>query len=314
MLSLSTVLGNAWFVNSGRERGVPERVLQSGRTHLSRHRLHCSRWRARRRCLGQCFGLSAARSRQRPLRTQQFRWADLALGRLPGLPDQCRRHRVRCGGQCLGQPAFFTPSPSSRVPRGDLPAATAEPTRNGYSGADYSTTSPCGRRRQLTCGPRSTTTQEYGVATVTSPVCSPASSAGACTRVVTSSLAMITPGTYGRQIFSAGGLSEFSNSGAALSPSTGYTGGGLVGVDGLAIDGAGNIWLSTWIITAATRREARRPSSPTPARRFSPFDRLHRRRWVQSGQCRGRRLRRRMDASDIITEVWLSSSVQPLQW
>src|ERR1039458_7232528 len=60
----------------------------------------------------------------------------------------------------------------------------------------------------------------------------------------TSSLAIDHSGNVWAANFFAGGLSEFSNSGAALSPSTGYTGGGLVGVDGLAIDGAGNIWLS----------------------------------------------------------------------
>jgi hypothetical protein len=43
-----------------------------------------------------------------------------------------------------------------------------------------------------------------------------------------------------------GTLSEFSPLGIAVSPSSGYTGGGLTGfLDGLAIDGAGNVWAAS---------------------------------------------------------------------
>ncbi len=38
-------------------------------------------------------------------------------------------------------------------------------------------------------------------------------------------------------------LCEFSNSGLPLSPSAGYTNGGLLGDGFLAVDGAGNIWV-----------------------------------------------------------------------
>jgi hypothetical protein len=41
-----------------------------------------------------------------------------------------------------------------------------------------------------------------------------------------------------------GAVSEFSSAGAALSPSTGYTGGGLSLPDSIAIDGSGNAWIS----------------------------------------------------------------------
>ncbi len=48
-------------------------------------------------------------------------------------------------------------------------------------------------------------------------------------------------------VWSVGGgdplcLSEFSNSGLAISPSTGYVGGGLENPNGLGIDGSGNVW------------------------------------------------------------------------
>jgi len=49
---------------------------------------------------------------------------------------------------------------------------------------------------------------------------------------------------------------EVSNSGALLSPATGFTGSGWVGTTGIAIDGSGNIWMTgngvAEIIGAAT--------------------------------------------------------------
>jgi hypothetical protein len=124
-----------------------------------------------------------------------------------------------------------------------LPAATAEPTRNGYSGADYSTTSPAvdGSNNVWTSFDNY---QEYGVATVNLTGVLSSFFGGGVYQNSTSSLAIDHSGNVWVANFFAGGLSEFSNSGAALSPSTGYTGGGLIGVDALAIDGAGNIWLS----------------------------------------------------------------------
>jgi hypothetical protein len=40
------------------------------------------------------------------------------------------------------------------------------------------------------------------------------------------------------------GVSEFSNAGIALSPSTGYAGGGLKYPYAIAIDGSGDVWVS----------------------------------------------------------------------
>jgi hypothetical protein len=40
------------------------------------------------------------------------------------------------------------------------------------------------------------------------------------------------------------GLSELSSSGVAISPSTGYTGGGLYAPYVIAIDGSGNVWVA----------------------------------------------------------------------
>ena len=39
-------------------------------------------------------------------------------------------------------------------------------------------------------------------------------------------------------------VSEFSSSGVAISPATGYQGGGPSYPDGIAVDGSGNVWLS----------------------------------------------------------------------
>jgi hypothetical protein len=39
-------------------------------------------------------------------------------------------------------------------------------------------------------------------------------------------------------------VSKFSSAGTALSPSSGYTGGGLNGPDSIAIDGSGNAWIA----------------------------------------------------------------------
>ena len=123
-----------------------------------------------------------------------------------------------------------------------LPAATPEPTRNGYSGADYSTTSPAvdGSNNVWTSFDNY---QEYGVATVNLTGVLSSFFGGGVYQGSTSSLAIDHSGNVWVANYFAGGLSEFSSSGA-ISPSTGYTGGGLIGVSGLAIDGAGNIWLS----------------------------------------------------------------------
>jgi hypothetical protein len=123
-----------------------------------------------------------------------------------------------------------------------LPAATPEPTRNGYSGAEYSTTSPAvdGSNNVWTSFDNY---QEYGVATVNLTGVLSSFFGGGVYQGSTSSLAIDHSGNVWVANYFAGGLSEFSSSGA-ISPSTGYTGGGLIGVSGLAIDGAGNIWLS----------------------------------------------------------------------
>jgi len=41
-------------------------------------------------------------------------------------------------------------------------------------------------------------------------------------------------------------LAEFNSSGGAVSGSSGYTGGGLNDACGIAIDGAGNVWIANW--------------------------------------------------------------------
>jgi hypothetical protein len=161
----------------------------------------------------------------------------------PGLPDQSGGIAFDVGGNVWVSSFLYTISEFSSSGAVILPAATAEPTRNGYSGADYSTTSPAvdGANNVWTSFDNY---QEYGVATVNLTGVLSSFFGGGVYQGSTSSLAIDHSGNVWAANFFAGGLSEFSNSGAALSPSTGYTGGGLVGVDGLAIDGAGNIWLS----------------------------------------------------------------------
>ena len=44
-----------------------------------------------------------------------------------------------------------------------------------------------------------------------------------------------------------GSVSEFSTNGAAISPSTGYTGGGMNGPWGVAIDASGNVWVGNYL-------------------------------------------------------------------
>jgi streptogramin lyase len=41
-----------------------------------------------------------------------------------------------------------------------------------------------------------------------------------------------------------GSASEFSNAGAALSGSAGFTGGGLSSPSGISVDGSGNVWIA----------------------------------------------------------------------
>jgi hypothetical protein len=54
--------------------------------------------------------------------------------------------------------------------------------------------------------------------------------------------------SIGEQIISGlpnnSNVSEFSNSGVAISPSTGYIGGGIFGADAIAIDGSGDVWIA----------------------------------------------------------------------
>jgi hypothetical protein len=43
--------------------------------------------------------------------------------------------------------------------------------------------------------------------------------------------------------YNGGTVSEFSSNGVAISPPTGYFGGGMYGLFGLALDGSGNVWV-----------------------------------------------------------------------
>ena len=160
---------------------------------------------------------------------------------LPGQPTAGLAFDV--GGNVWVSNYLYTISEFSSSGTLILPAATPEPTRNGYSGADYTTTSPAvdGSNNVWTSFDNY---QEYGVATVNLTGVLSSFFGGGVYQNSTSFLAIDHSGNVWVANFFAGGLSEFSSSGAAISPSTGYTGGGLVGVDALAIDGAGNIWLS----------------------------------------------------------------------
>jgi sugar lactone lactonase YvrE len=46
-------------------------------------------------------------------------------------------------------------------------------------------------------------------------------------------------------------ISKFSNLGAALSGSNGFTGGGLGGADGMAIDASGNLWVANFYVNSS---------------------------------------------------------------
>src|ERR1019366_6312810 len=83
----------------------------------------------------------------------------------PGLPDQSGGIAFDVGGNVWVSSFLYTISEFSSSGAVILPAATAEPTRNGYSGADYSTTSPAvdGSNNVWTSFDNY---QEYGVATV----------------------------------------------------------------------------------------------------------------------------------------------------
>ena len=81
------------------------------------------------------------------------------------LPDQSEGIAFDVGGNVWVSSFLYTISEFSSSGAVILPAATAEPTRNGYSGADYSTTSPAvdGSNNVWTSFDNY---QEYGVATV----------------------------------------------------------------------------------------------------------------------------------------------------
>jgi hypothetical protein len=160
-----------------------------------------------------------------------------------GLPEQSGGIAFDVSGNVWVSSFLYTISEFSSSGTLILPAATPEPTRNGYSGADYSTTSPAvdGSNNVWTSFDNY---QEYGVATVNLTGVLSSFFGGGVYQNSTSFLAIDHSGNVWAANFFAGGLSEFSSSGGAISPSTGYTGGGLIGVDALAIDGAGNIWLS----------------------------------------------------------------------
>jgi hypothetical protein len=157
-----------------------------------------------------------------------------------GLPDQSGGIAFDVGGNVWVSSFLYTISEFSNSGAVILPAATAEPTRNGYSGSDYNTTSPAvdGSNNVWTSFDDY---QEYGIATVNLTGVLNSFFGGGVYQGTNSLLAIDHSGN----VWVGGiGLSEFSNSGGALSPSTGYTGGGLLGVAALAIDGAGNIWIS----------------------------------------------------------------------
>ena len=50
----------------------------------------------------------------------------------------------------------------------------------------------------------------------------------------------------GEEIIVGSSVTELSPSGAPLSPATGFTGGGLDGPEGIAIDGSGNVWVANY--------------------------------------------------------------------
>jgi hypothetical protein len=156
-----------------------------------------------------------------------------------GLPEQSSGLAFDVAGNVWVSSNLYTISEFSSSGTLIPPAATAEPTRNGYSGAYYSTLDPAvdGSNNVWTSFYDEGT---YGVATVNLTGVLSSFFGGGVTNA--SALAIDHSGNVWTANVGSS-ISEFSSSGA-VSPSTGYTGGGLVNVSGLAIDGAGNIWVS----------------------------------------------------------------------
>jgi hypothetical protein len=157
-----------------------------------------------------------------------------------GLPEQSSGLAFDVGGNAWVSSNLYTISEFSSSGALILPAATPEPTQNGYSGADYSTLYPA------VDGANNVWTSfdnygQYGVATVNLTGVLNSVFGGGAYQGISGLVAIDHSGNV--WLANPDSISEFSST-SAISPSTGYTGGGLNEVSGFAIDGAGNVWVS----------------------------------------------------------------------